>query len=402
MAEIAFDRLSLIGWTVTAAASGLLVVASDTSVSQIFVGAAALALAQLIRVPTPSGDSLDVGLAVAAAVPLLIDEPAAVAAIYAIGLLAGSLIRFRREGAESSGSRFLISAVGLSVYGTMFFITKAQLEGTAAEANAVLLSSVAAAGLAWFVSTSALRAVARYRHDRFAIRYLWLLGLSDWTAVVGLVAAGALFGFTHEAMGFWALPMAAMAYGFSHLAFVRYYGTKMTYGQTIGALSRIPEAAELTPQGHSTRTARIARAISQELGLTPGEVTEIEYGALMHDIGRITLNEQAVVEAGYTDEDIAGWSAEIAAEAPYLATVASMIRQQYHPYRQPGEEMDESLPAGSKIIKVASAYDHAITEVGLAPVEAVELLHRGAAYDFDPRIVRSLRRVIAHEGLIAY
>lgn len=401
MAEVAFDRLSLLGWTATAAAAGLLVIASDASASQILMGAAALALAQLIRVPTPSGDFLDVGVAVAAAVPLLIDEPAAVAAIYAIGLLVGPLIRFPRD-AGTSETGFLTAAVGLSVYGATFFGVSAQLETTAAEPDMVLLGAVVAGGLAWFVSISAMRAIARYRHDRFAIRYLWLLGLSDWPAVVGLIAAGALFGFTHEAMGLWALPMAAMAYGFSHLAFVRYHGTKITYRQTIGALSRIPETAELAPEGHSSRTARVARAIGQDLGLTPGEVTEIEYGALMHDIGRITLNEPAVVEAGYTDDDIAGWSAEIAAEAPYLAEVASMIRQQHHPYRQPGEEMDESLPTGSKIIKVASAYDEAITEVGLAPVEAVELLHRGAAYSFDPRIVTSLRRVIAHEGSIAY
>lgn len=402
MAEATFDRVSLLGWTLAASAAGLMVVSSAVSVSHILMGATALALGQFIRVPTPSGDSLDVGLATAAAVPLLVDDPAAVGAIYAIGLLAPRLVWSRWDGTASSASGFLTAGTGLLVYGVTFFVVSDQLEAAQAEPDAVRLSAVAAAGLAWFVSTSATRALARYRHDRFAIRYLWLLGLSDWPAVVGLVAAGALFGLTHEAMGVWAVPMSAMAYGFSHLAFVRYHGTKRTYGQTIGALSRIPEVADLAPEGHSARTARVARAMGQDLGLTPGEVTDIEYGALMHDIGRITLSEPSVVEAGYTDEDVATWSADIVAEAPFLEKVASMIRQQHHPYRQPGEEIDESLPAASKIIKVASAYDRAITEMGLAPVEAVEVLHRGAAYDFDPRMVRSLRRVIAHEGSIAY
>jgi HD-GYP domain-containing protein (c-di-GMP phosphodiesterase class II) len=400
MAE-ALKRWSVLGWIVTVGATGLLVVLSDIEVSQILMGTVALALAQLVEVPTPSGRTLDVGLAVAAAMPLLLDDPAAVGVVYAIGLLIPRFVWRRRDWTAASGG-FLAATIGLAVYETMFFVVSARLEGTISSSALVDLIAVAAAGLTWFVSTTATMAIARYRSDRSATRYRWLLGLSDWPAVVGLIAAGALFGFAHEAMGVWAALMAAMAYAFSHLTFVRYHETKITYGQTIGALSRIPEVADLTSEGHSSRTALMARAIGQELGLAPTEVTELEYAALMHDIGRISLSEPAIVRAGYTDADIAGWSADIVAEAPYLTTVATIIRQQHHPYRQPGEETDESLPVASKVIKVASAYDHAVTELGLLPVEAVELLHRGAAYDFDPRMVKALRRVIAREGSIAW
>ena len=76
--------------------------------------------------------------------------------------------------------------------------------------------------------------------------------------------------------------------------------------------------------------------------------------------------------------------------------------QQHAPYRRPGEQIDEALPLPSKIIKVASAYDSAVTDTGLPPIEAIEVLHRGAAYDFDPRVVQSLRRVMQRTGAIAY
>ena len=197
-------------------------------------------------------------------------------------------------------------------------------------------------------------------------------------------------------MRWWALPVTVLPYAFSHTAFVRYHNTRITYGQTIRALAQIPEVAGLAPRGHSTRTADLAVAVARELGLHPDEVTELEYAALVHDIGRITLNEPAILRAGYTDEDIARWGAQIVAEAPHLERVAESVSQQYRPYRQAGQERDPNVPVASKVIKVASAFDRARFELKLAPIDALEQVHRGSTYDFDPEVTASLRRVLVH------
>jgi HD-GYP domain-containing protein (c-di-GMP phosphodiesterase class II) len=194
--------------------------------------------------------------------------------------------------------------------------------------------------------------------------------------------------------------MAAMPYTFSHLAFVRYNDTRLTYRQMIRALGQIPEVAGLAPTGHASRTAELSVAIARELGVHPDAVVELEYAALMHDVGRITLNEPAILRAGYTDEDIARWGAQIIAEAPHLARVAELVRAQYLPYRLAGQERDGTVPLSSKIIKAASAYDDALHELALAPIDALERVHRGSAYDFDPEVAASLRRVLAHRGEI--
>jgi HD-GYP domain-containing protein (c-di-GMP phosphodiesterase class II) len=141
--------------------------------------------------------------------------------------------------------------------------------------------------------------------------------------------------------------------------------------------------------------------MAREIGLHPNEVTELEYSALMHDVGRITLTEPAILKAGYTDEDIARWGAQIIAEAPYLQEVSQYVRVQHNPYRRPGEAKDPDVPMISKIIKVASAYDHSVHEVHLSPLEALERVHRGSAYDFDPEVSGSLRRVLVQRGVIA-
>ena len=56
---------------------------------------------------------------------------------------------------------------------------------------------------------------------------------------------------------------------------------------------------------------------------------------------------------------------------------------------------------GSKIIKAASAYDHATTELGFMPVEALEVLHRGAAYDYDPDLVGAIRAVLERDEVVS-
>jgi hypothetical protein len=208
-------------------------------------------------------------------------------------------------------------------------------------------------------------------------------------------------GIAYEILGWTAILVAAVPYSFTHTALARYQGTKITYGQTIQALSQIPEVAGLAPRGHAVRTGHLAADIGREMGLRPDEVQDLEYAGYMHDIGRITLNEPAILRAGFTDVDIARWGSQIIAEAPHLGEVARIVGDQCLPYRSPGEERDPAVSATSKIIKVVSAYDQAVHELKLPPIDAVEQLHRGSAYEFDPEVTSSLRRVLEFRGEIS-
>lgn len=401
MAEATFSRTSLLAWTTVAVVGATLTVLGSTPWLAVAMGATILAFAQVVRVPTPSGHMLDVGLAAAAAVPLLTNDLFATGAIYSLGLL-GSWIALLGNRHRTT-TDFLPGVLALGAYAFAFFGMMRRLEQASnLGEQSIQLASIFAAGMAWFIAMSLSTTVLRHRGERLAFRYLWLQALEDWSVVVSLVSAGALFALSWPLMKWWAIPMAVMAYGFSHLAFVRYHGTKVTYSQTIRALARIPEAAGLAPDGHAVRATDIAMAMGRELGLAPREASDLEFAALMHDIGRITLNEPAILKAGYSDEDIARWGAEIVREAPYLNRVATIIRQQHQPYRRPGEAVDEELPLSSKVIRVASAYDQATREMGLGPLEAIETLHRGAAYDFDPEVVKALRRALIRSDVIAH
>ena len=142
--------------------------------------------------------------------------------------------------------------------------------------------------------------------------------VDDFNVFVSLVATGALFGLRLIGSG----PGPSGWPGCPSFSPIRplpgSQQIKRTYRQTIRALARIPEVAGLGEEGHADRTANLASRSGFDLAFSRKDLDELEYAALMHDIGRITLTEPAIIRVGYTDDDIARWGAEIICEAPYL------------------------------------------------------------------------------------
>jgi HD-GYP domain-containing protein (c-di-GMP phosphodiesterase class II) len=80
--------------------------------------------------------------------------------------------------------------------------------------------------------------------------------------------------------------------------------------------------------------------------------------------------------------------------------VAEQVRDQYEAYRKPGEQHDPAVSIVSRIIKVAAAYDWKVHKGGMSPLSALEELHAGAAYEYDPEVVASLRRLLEARGVL--
>jgi hypothetical protein len=358
-----------------------------------------IAVGNLVSVRTPSGERIRLGIGVAVGASILLDEGIALAAAYAMGMALAWLIDgLRHRSAAYEDGDYVAETLAVGVYGLMYSATMEALSHTVLTWSWSVLVAVTAGGLAWFLTRAVVRALVGLERPDLSPRYLWLLALEDWAAVLSVLAAGTLFGLAWDVMGLWSVLVAVLPYAFTARAFEHYNTTRVTYGQTIRALAQIPEVAGLASRGHSTRTADLAVAVGQEIGLHPHDVDDLEFAALMHDVGRITLSEPAILKAGFTDEDIARWGAQIIAEAPYLQRVAEIVEEQHRPFRTPGVERDPDVPVPSKVIKVSSAYDQAVNELGLRPVEALERIHQGSAYEFDPLVAASLRRVLVHRG----
>ncbi len=379
---------------------------ATTDPISLLIAATALVLASLVGVATSnSGNRFTTGLAVAAAIPFVFSgdtgvDLAGTLGAYGVGLGAVWVVRYARGEKHRDLLPMMVRRFGGYVaYAVVYSGMRVGIFSDLSGGWEDLVPFVAAV-MAWLAVEVLLRAVLILGPRELSRAYLARAIIHDINVFVGLALTGALFGELFPAIGWWALPIALLPYSFAHSAFKRFQETKVTYKQTIRALARIPEVSGLAVDGHADRTTQLAASIAMEMGLGPSQVEDVEYAGLMHDIGRVSLNEPNVVKMGYTDDDIARWSSEIIAESPYLERVAKDVQQQYEPYRNPGEQEDPGVSIVSRIIKVSAAYDWKVHKDGRSPLEALEGLHAGAAYEFDPDVVASLRRLLEARGVL--
>jgi hypothetical protein len=401
--------LAVVSWAYVIVVAGLGIYAATLAISDprtMLVGVTALVLASMVNVPVSnSGNRFTVGLAVAAALPMVLGpvddvDLAGCVAIYGIGLVIVWVLRYSRgekhpELLPTLVRRFAGYVIYAAVYSALRTGPFTVLDGGWDD-----LVPFAIALAAWIAAEVFLRAMLVVGKRELSRSYLARSLIHDLNVFLGLALTGGLFGELWPTIRWWALPIALLPYSFAHLAFQRFQETKVTYKQTIRALARIPEVSGLGVDGHADRTTDLASTIAKEIGLGPVEVEDVEYAGLMHDIGRVSLNEPQIVLHGYTNDDIARWSSEIIAESPYLSRVATHVRHQYEPYRKPGEQSDPEVSEVSRIVKVAAAYDWQVHLEGLSPLQALEILHGGAAYDYDPEVVASLRRILEARGVL--
>ena len=228
---------------------------------------------------------------------------------------------------------------------------------------------------------------------------------SELAALFGLSSAigatGALIALAAQIMGFWAIPVFIGPLLLTQFAFRRYARIRQTYDQTVRSLSRVTEVAGYTETGHSTRVDELAMAVGLELGLSDTELEDLRYAALMHDLGQLSLDEP--IPGGATlfisheaQRAIAERGGQVIRQTGVLDRVAVIVERQADPYRHPHESVDSTLPLASRIIRAVNDYDDTVGDARESSrrLEALERLRLSMAYDYDPRVVDTLARVV--------
>ncbi len=202
-------------------------------------------------------------------------------------------------------------------------------------------------------------------------------------------------------MGLWALPVLSVPLLLTQFSFRRYAAIRATYLQTIRSLSRVTDLGGYTETGHARRVSELAVAIGRDLGMRDEELRELEYAALMHDVGQLSLAEPipggaTLMVTAAEQRRIAALGADVIRQTGVLDGVAVIVERQAEPYRAPQVLDDGGVPLAARIIKVANAYDDLVggsLEIGRT-LDALERLRLGSAYEYDPRVVESLATVL--------
>jgi HD domain len=186
---------------------------------------------------------------------------------------------------------------------------------------------------------------------RDEMRLQWPLGLAVGASVIITVFGAKVMGLLELAVFIGPLLV-------TQVAFRRYAGIRATYLQTVRSLARVTEVAGYVEEGHSRRVSRLAVAVGRGLGLAEPQLLALEYAALMHDIGQLSLRDP--IPGGATllvspsdQEQIAELGAEVIREAGVLEDVAELVRCQ----SWPASGHDPAPPLGSMIIRAANAFD---------------------------------------------
>ncbi len=142
---------------------------------------------------------------------------------------------------------------------------------------------------------------------------------------------------------------------------------KRTSFESVHALANAIDQKDPYTSGHSERVGFLARAIGQRMKLSPRQLRELEWGGLLHDIGKIGTPEHVLNKPGaLTDEEYAIIQDHPARGHAILAPVASLAGVLdvvlYHHERPDGKGYPEGLagdriPLLARIVHVADTFD---------------------------------------------
>jgi HD domain len=256
--------------------------------------------------------------------------------------------------------------------------------------------------LAWFVD-AVISALIRTEElpARFSVA-LWDELRVQLPLGVAVGASALLIAFSSEVMGLAAVWVFTGPLLVTQVAFRRYVGIRTTYLETVRALARMTEVGGYVEGGHSRRVSVLAVAVGRELGMHEPELLELEYAALMHDIGQLSLRDPipggaTVLVSSADQQRIAELGADVIGQAGVLDQVADIVRRQSEPARgaEPGP------PAASRIIRAANAFDDLVGNSADRDraSAALERLRLDTAAEYDPGVIEALSRVVGRRAL---
>ena len=272
-------------------------------------------------------------------------------------------------------------------------------------ALAMTLSAIIAA-----VTDAVLAAAVRSSESRSPFR---IAVVDEFRALLGIASAisatGVLIALATPRMGYLALPIFAVPLLLTQFSFRRYATIDRTYLQTIRSLSKVTEVGGYTEKGHSQRVSRLAVTIGREMGVSERDLTDLEYAALMHDIGQLSLTDPipggaTMLVAPVMQRRIAELGAEVIRQAGVLDRAALIVERQADPYRPHRGHLDTDLPLESRIIKAVNAYDDLVgaTMESDRKLAAIEQLQLGIDREYDPAVVDALARIIERQNEYAF
>ncbi|HAF15865.1 MAG TPA: two-component system response regulator [Blastocatellia bacterium] len=179
------------------------------------------------------------------------------------------------------------------------------------------------------------------------------------------------------------------------------------YRSTLKALTAALETRDLETHGHSERVVSYSLRLGREYGLDSRRIKELEFGSLLHDIGKIGVPDSILRKpAKLTDEE---WvrmrehplhGQQILRGIEFLRGAALVVAQHHEKWDGSGYPLGlrgEEIDLCARIFSVADAFDamtsNRVYRKGKPYQNAARELDDWAGRQFDPKVVEAFHRV---------
>lgn len=172
--------------------------------------------------------------------------------------------------------------------------------------------------------------------------------------------------------------------------------------ETVRFLMSAIDAFDPFTRGHSARISRACVVVARHLGVPAEQIAQVEFAALLHDIGRTAIHLDITRPGTLSGEERQVLhthptvGSEIVARIPGLEEAAEIVHahhEQPDGRGYPRGLKGDAIPVGSRIIMVAAAFDAMTRERpyrrGLTAGAAYDELRRHAGTQFFPEVVEA-------------
>lgn len=180
-----------------------------------------------------------------------------------------------------------------------------------------------------------------------------------------------------------------------------------SYRATLKALVQALETRDFETHGHSERVVTFSLRLGYELGLSENQMRSLEFGALLHDIGKIGVPDSILRKPAKLTED--EWKKmrlhpmhgeQILRNIPFLEGATNVVGQHHekwdgtgYPKGLAGDEID----LNARIFSVVDAFDAIVSDrvyrAGQTYEQACVEINKCIGNQFDPQVVAAFHRV---------
>lgn len=171
--------------------------------------------------------------------------------------------------------------------------------------------------------------------------------------------------------------------------------------ETVIALSKTLETRDLHSASHSKLMASLSEQMAIRFNLSVRETRELCWAALLHDIGKIGVEDRILKKTGPLSDsewEVMKTHPEIGAQivrgASGLESIAPLIlthHERYDGHGYPSGLSSEEIPLGGRILAVVDSYSTMIEgrpyQEKLTQEEALQELRENAGLAYDPDVV---------------